>query len=108
MESNVVSFIMENILLFLPLGIIGIVVTIYLYMTGEKVEIEDKEDVNSYYLQISKMKVNVYMLIYMFIFMMLIIIGLFSNFIIPVIVGAALAFIPIVLMSIARWKSTQS
>ena len=108
MESNVVSFIMENIFLFLPLGIIGIVVTLYLYMTGEKVETEDKEDVDSNNLKLSKMTVNVYVLIYMFIFMMLIITGLLSNFIIPIMIGGALAFIPIILMSIVRWKSSQS
>jgi len=107
MESNVVSFIMENIFLFLPIGIIGIVVTLYLYMTGKKIETEDKVEVDSNDLKVLKITVNAYVLIYIFIFMMLIIIGLLSNFITPVIIGGALALIPIVLMSIVRWKSSQ-
>ena len=104
MENNVVSFIAENIFLFLPLGIIGIVATIYLYVTGARDGTEEKEDLDVDYIVLSKFNVNVYVLIYLFIFVMMIVIGLLSNFIIPVIIGGIFASIPIVIVSISRLK----
>ena len=46
MENNVVSFIAENIFLFLPLVITGIVVTLYLYITGSRDGTEIKDDLD--------------------------------------------------------------
>jgi hypothetical protein len=104
MDNNVVSFIAENIFLFLPLGIIGIVATIYLYVTGERKGTEEKEDLDVDYIALSKFNVNIYVLIYLFIFIMMIVIGLLSNFIIPLIIGGIFASIPMVIVSISRLK----
>ena len=98
MENNVVNFIVENIFLFLPLGFTGIIITFYLYLTGkrEKQSKEDNLDVD--YINLSKFKINVYILIYLFICVMMIIIGVLSDFIVPTTIGVLLALIPIVLM----------
>lgn len=104
METNVVSFIVENIFLFLPLGIIGIAVTVYLYFTGTRQEGEHKENFDDDYLTIFSFTVNIYSMIYLFICVMIVIIALLSNFIIPAIVGSIFASIPLILMSIIRWK----
>ena len=98
MESNVVKFIVENIYLFFPLGISGIAITLYLYYTGKKEENDVKEELDADYIVLSKLKLNVYVLIYLFIFVMMLIIGALSDFIFPVIIGGAMALIPIILM----------
>ncbi|MBN2065224.1 MAG: hypothetical protein JW771_00250 [Candidatus Thermoplasmatota archaeon] len=104
METNVVSFIVENIFLFLPIGVIGIVVTLYLYFTGKREEDEQKEHLTADYFTISSFTINIYSIVYLFICVMIVIIALLSNFIIPAIVGSVCASIPLVLMGIIQWK----
>jgi len=106
MENNVIIFITENIFLFLPLVVIGIIATIYLYVTGSRDGIEEKEDLDVDHIVLSKFNVNVYVLIYLFIFAMMIVMGWLSNFIIPVIIGGIFASIPIIIVSISRLKLT--
>ena len=108
MESNVVSFIVENIFLFLPLGIIGIIVTLFLYLTGKKEEAREEDDLDADYVVLLKTNINVYVLIYLFIFFMMILIGILSNFVIPVVVGGVLASIPIVMMILVKIKTNRS
>lgn len=107
MESNVVGFITENIFLFLPLGIIGIVATLYLYFTGKQEEDEARENLDADYLMVCSFKVNIYSMIYLFICMMIVSISLLSNFIVPAIVGSVFASIPLILMGVKRWKIRQ-
>ena len=104
MESDIVSFITENIFLFLPLVTIGIVTTLYLYMTGTRDGTEEKDDLDADYTILAKLNINVYVIIYFFILSMMIIIGLFSNFVIPVLIGGILASIPIIMMYISKLK----
>jgi len=104
MESSVVGFIMENIILFLVLGTIGIVITIYLFLTGEKVDQETKDNLESDYISISKFKFNIYVLVYLFIVIMIIIIGVFSNFIKPISIGGIIALIPVFLLTLLKIK----
>ena len=108
MESNVVKFILENIYLFLPLGISGISITLYLYYTGKKEDITVKDDLNADDLVLSKFNINVYVLIYLFIFTMMIIIGLLSNLIIPIIIGGLIALVPIVVFFLTKFKTNDS
>jgi len=104
MENNVVNFITENIFLFLPLVAIGIVTTLYLYITGTRDGMEEKDDLDADYIVLAKLNVNIYVLIYLYIFSMMIIIGLLSNFVISVLTGGILASIPIIMMCVSRLK----
>jgi hypothetical protein len=104
MENNVVTFITENIFLFLPLVTIGIVTTLYLYITGTRDGTEKKDDLDADSIVLAKVNVNVYVLIYLFIFVMMIIIGLLSNFVIPVLIGGIFASIPIIMMCVSKLK----
>ena len=104
MENSVVGFIIENIILFTVLGTIGVVITIYLFLTGEKVDQETKDDLESDYISISKFKFNIYVLVYLFIVIMMIIIGVLSNFITPIIIGGIIALIPIFLLTLLKIK----
>lgn len=98
MESNIISFIMENIIIFLVLGSLGIGTTIYLYFTGKKTGNEEKDNIETDYIKISNFSLNIFVLVYLFIFIMMILIGIFSDFIIPTIISAVLAIIPIILL----------
>ena len=104
MENNVVSFITENIFLFLPLVTIGIVTTLYLYITGTRDGTEEKDDLDADYIVLAKLNVNIYVLIYLYIFSIMIIIGLLSTFVIPVLIGGILASIPMIMIQISRLK----
>ena len=93
--------------MFLPLGIIGIVTTIYLYVTGARDGTEEKEDLDVDYMALSKFNVNVYVLIYLFIFVMMFIMGFLSNFAIPVIVGGVLAAIPMIMLIFVKFRTNR-
>ena len=109
MESNVVTFIVDNIFFFLPLGVIGIVATLYLYFTAKKDGSEIKDDLEADYIVVSKYSLNVYVLIYLFIFVMMMIMGLLSyESKIPVIVGGILALIPIIAFYLVKIINTRS
>lgn len=108
MENSIVDFIIENIFLFLPLVIFGIVVTIYLYLTGTKEKVEKEYELDADNITIAKFHVNVYLLIYIFFCSMMILIGFLSDFIIPTIVGGALAAIPIIIMILVKFKIKRS
>ena len=98
MEKTIINFISENIMAFVPLLIIGIGSTLYLYFTGTKDgdEIPDKRE--SDHIEFLNHRFNVYILIYLFIVVMMILLGFASAFYEPVIVGGLLALIPIVLV----------
>lgn len=102
MESNIISFIMENIIIFLVLGSLGIGITIYLFFTGEKTGNEEKDNLETDYIKISNFNLNIFVLVYLFIFIMMILIGIFSDFIIPTIISSVLAIIPIVVLFLIR------
>lgn len=108
MESNVVSYILDNLFFFLPLGLSGIIITIYLFFTGKKEEIEYHEDLESDYKSILKIKLNVYVLIFSFIIVMIMIAGILSDFIIPTLIGAAIAVIPLILIILENYRSKNS
>ena len=99
MENNIVSFIIENIFLFLPVGIAGIIVTIYLYYTGKKDGKIIKDNLEADYITFLKYKINIFVLVYLFIFTIMIVIGILSSFYIPIIVGAIFALIPVILIA---------
>ena len=83
METNIISFIIENIYLFLPLGIAGITITLILLFTGQKDGAEHQENLKTDNIYLVTYPINIYLLIYLFIWAMMLIMGLTSNFIIP-------------------------
>ena len=98
MENNIISYILENLMIFLPIGLTGIIVTIILIVTGknDRREKERKIDRNIFY-PTGKKILNLFDLTYFFVIFMLLMIGLFSNFIIESIVGFSFAIIPLIL-----------
>jgi hypothetical protein len=105
MEKTIIQFILENIFLFLPVGISGILITVILVFMSKKENIPESEDLISDYKTIFKFNVNIYTLVYFVIWIMVIIIGLLSNFIIPTIIGGIIAAIPLLLLMLIQYKS---
>jgi hypothetical protein len=108
MEKTVVQFIVQNIFLFLPIGIAGIIATILLYITGKKEkkrepEIETSDDITLFHI-----KINVYIVLYLFIWITIFIIGLLSDFLIPTLIGGILALIPFILMIGIKQRNKKS
>jgi len=108
MENNFITYILENIFLFLPLFLVGIVVTLYLYITGKKDHFTEKKDADTDYIKLAKYKINVYVLIYLFLCITLIVLGILSNFILPTFIGGLIALIPIIMIAILRFFSNDS
>lgn len=105
MENTVVQFIVENIFLFLPLGISGMIITILLYVTGKKENIPEPQDVTSDDITKFNITINVYVVLYIVLWATIFIIGLLSDFLIPTIIGGILALIPFMLMMGIKQKT---
>jgi hypothetical protein len=108
MENTVIEFIIDNIFLFLPLGITGIVITLILLFTSKQESIPEPDDLASDYKTIFNIRVNIYVLVYLFIWIMIIIIGLLSNFFIPTFIGGIIAAIPLILLVLIEFKTKNS
>ena len=105
MEQNIVQFITDNIMFFLPLGIIGIVSTIILYFTGAR---NDKNRCNkdtNFHIILLNRKFNYFFSIYIFIFSMILIIGFLSKFYLAAIIGGCIAFIPIIVLLFVEYTA---
>jgi di/tricarboxylate transporter len=99
---------LENMHIVLPLGIFSIVFTIYLCLTGDRNVTEKKIDIDNNYIKISRIKIDIFTLVYLFIFIMMVIVGIFSKFcIIPLIIASVFAFIPLILMIFIRFYSNE-
>jgi len=108
MENTVIEFIIKNIFLFLPLGIAGIVITIFLFFTSKRESLPEPDDLESDYKILFHIRMNIYLVIYFFIWIMVILIGVFSDFIVPTIVSGTIAAIPLILMILSDYRTKKS
>jgi hypothetical protein len=108
MEKTIVQFILDNIFLFLPLGATGIIVTIVLFFLPKKETSPKYEDVKSDLITILKIRLNFYMVVYLFVWIMIIIIGVLSDFLIPTLIGGIIAAIPLIVMILLENKANKS
>lgn len=97
MESNVVNFITENIFLFLPVGITGIIATIALFYMGRNDSHYQKQELEKSIIKIYHKKVDFFLIIYTFIVIMMSIIGIMSEFLFATLIGGTIALIPILI-----------
>jgi len=108
MEKTIVQFILDNILLFLPLGATGIIITIILFFLPKQENIHKYKNVKSDFKTIFKIRFNVYVLVYLFIWIMMIIIGVLSNFFVPTLIGGIIAAVPLVLLIFLEHRTNNS
>jgi hypothetical protein len=107
METNVVTFILENIYLFLPLGLAGIIITLALIFTSKKTGAESKDDISTDYYTLYGLKINVYLAAYSIICIIMIITGILSQLYTPIALGGIIAIIPILFVIILQAKGKQ-
>ena len=107
MEKTIVQFIIENIIIFVPLGAVGILATIILFFLPKK-ETSTYEDELSNMISIFKFRLNIYMIVYLFVWLMMVIIGVLSTFYIPTLIGGIIAAVPLVVLMILEFKTKKS
>ena len=108
MEKTIVQFILENIFLFLPIGVTGVVATIILLFLPKQQTTQKFKDVEPDYVTFFKMRCNIYTLVYLFIWITIIIIGLSSSLFVPTLVGAVIAAIPLVVLILLEQRTSKS
>ncbi len=106
MERTIVQFIIENIFLFLPLGIAGAVITAILMFLPKK-NIPQQEEPVSDIITLFTIRIDLYILVYFFVWIMITIIGLLSNYIVPTLIGSVIAAVPLILLQLIKFKSSK-
>lgn len=107
MERTIVQFIIENIFLFLPIGIAGVVVTAILIFLPKKETIPQQDKSISDSITLFGIRFDLYFVVYLFIWISIIIIGLLSNYILPTLIGGVIAALPLVLLRILKFKTSK-
>ena len=90
----------QQSILLLAIGIVGFFLTIIIWITGKKDNAKKEDMSKDKTIKIFNFNIDRLILIYFFIVVTLIFIGLVSNFYIPTIIGAVFAVIPIILFFI--------
>ncbi len=108
MEKTIVQFIIENVFIFLPLGAAGIIATIVLFFLPIKETSESYKEVKPDFITFLKIRLNIYVVVYLFIWIAILIIGLFSDFLVPTLVGGIIAAIPLIVLTLIEYKTNKS
>lgn len=89
-------------LILLVIGFIGLFITFFLVLTGKKTkkDILSKNDFDKFF--ITDKKISIFMLVYLFIYFMMIIVSIVSNFYEIIIFGGIPALIPPMILIIIR------
>ena len=97
---------MDEMPILILLGSGGIIITIILCLTGERNKTQEKIDSNFDFIHIYKFSISIISLIYLFRLIMMFFTGMISDFIIPSLAGGVLGLLPIVVIILLRYKST--
>jgi len=108
MEKTIVQFILDNMFLFLPLGVTGIIATIVLFFLPKQETAQKFKDMKSDTITILKIRLNIYVVVYLFVWIMIIIIGVLSDFLIPTLIGGIIAAVPLVILMLLEYKTNRS
>lgn len=102
MENAFVKFILDNLYIFLPILLAGFLVTIYLLWKSPKETPVKKENLLADYKKIGGHRVNIFIFFYLLIWVSMVLIGIFSGFIIPTFINGAIALIPLLFLIFTR------
>lgn len=108
MEKTIVQFILDNIFLFLPVGATGVVATIILFFLPKQQTTQQFKDMGPDYVTVLKIRCNIYVLVYLFVWIMMFVIGLLSSFFIPTLVGGVIAAIPFIVLILLEQRTSKS
>lgn len=108
MEKTIVQFILENMVLFFPIGMLGLITTLIILFFSKKENNTEVEEIKSDVVTVFHRELNIYFLVYLIIWIVIIIIGLASQYILPTLVGGLIAAIPLVLLTLIRYKKKKT
>ncbi len=107
MERTIVQFMIENIFLFLPIGIAGVVATAILIFLPKKEISPQQEKTTSDIITLLGIRFDLYFVVYLFIWISIIIIGLLSDYILPTLIGGVIAALPLILLQLLKLKKSK-
>jgi len=96
--------IMENLPILILLGSTGIIITLYLCLTGKKIQKEEIEDTESDYTTIFGISFSIISLIYFFRLLMMFFTSIISRFYILAAIGSLIALLPLITIFLVRYK----
>jgi hypothetical protein len=102
MVKTVIQFVIDNIFFILPLIIVGFVATIFLYVTGKKETINKEDNLQEDYKKIGPLHINIFIFFYLFAWVVLVLLGVLADFVIPTIINALIALIPVILLILTQ------
>jgi len=95
---------MINIPLFLAVGVVGVIITTIIYMTGKNKKYETQGVSDFGYINLLKISVSLILVVYLFRVIMMFLTGLLSQLYISVVIGGIFAIIPLILIALTRIK----
>lgn len=97
---------MIDTLIFLSIGLAGVVITLLLYFTGEKKKPEKQEDEDLGTITVLKLSISIILILYLFRLIMMFFTGLLSKIYEPALVGGLFTCIPLILIGITAYKKS--
>ena len=95
---------MIDILLFLLIGLAGVIITLIIYRTGKKEEVTLWGETGFWNIELLKIGVCLFLIVYLFRFIMMFFTGVFTGLYVPAVVGGLFALIPTLLFVMVNRK----
>ena len=107
MENALVNFVFDHLYIFVPLLLTGFLVTLYLLWKSPKETPTRKDNLLVDYKKIGRHRVNIFIFFYLLIWIVMVLIGIFSGFIIPTLINSVFALIPLLVLIFTRRSITK-
>jgi TRAP-type C4-dicarboxylate transport system permease large subunit len=102
MENALVKFVLDHLYIFIPLLLTGFLVTLYLLWKSPKETPVKKDNLLEDYKRLGSHRVNIFIFLYLLIWVVMVVIGIFSGFVVPTLVNSVFALIPLLVLIFAR------
>ena len=102
MENALVKFVFDHLYIFVPLLLTGFLVTLYLLWKSPKETPVKKDNLLEDYKRIGSHRVNIFIFFYLLIWLVMVLIGIFSGFIIPTLINSVFALVPLLVLIFTR------
>ncbi len=108
MENTVIQYIVDRLAFFVPVLLGGFIITMILYFTGKKDTPIEEENLQEDYKRIGNFSINSLFIFYLAAWVVLVVIGVLSDFLIPTIVNGFIALIPLLLLILTRRRKQKT
>lgn len=108
MENTVIQYIVDRLAIFVPVLIGGLIITLILYFTGKKDAPVPEKNLQEDYQKIGTIQINIFFIFYLVAWVVLVVIGVLSDFLIPTIVNCLISLIPLLLLIFTRRRKQRT